>query len=570
MSKIYFIDHESIKKSAKIIKKENPSHNYTLILDLITQSLGYKSYNEYEHYLTNAILNQSNDLKILAPLTKEYINDLIKLSDLILDNLAKNNIHASKVQFIESIIQSKVKSFKEHKTLNFTATLYYLPFIFDYNFNVYALHLKNFRGLYESIIFSDDTLKLKENLFTLFNIMRDYYFKSPYVIFDNFTHKVDHNKILEIKELANNDLKARGLYYAALSVIDDFKYEESLLTQLILDEHDNEFILNELIYISQTLYTNMQESDNYKNDIPIFVKKETKKDDYNEFIPYIKDNITPQKTLILGKTHNNDSIAIDSKHILGNILIMGKPGSGKSVLAETIEFNALCHGRGYIKLNANINEYESITSKSQYLSYLFNKEDDHFLLKNNTNLNKGFEAINANKIISWHLNGNVQRNGVGYNEIVMQCEKNLDNFLANLSQFYFSSKFRAKKFPYYIIIEEPISDLSFESLRNIKKLNSIGIYIVYLSQVVPQDYILKVFKHILIPNGEIYERIEGVNKISFDNCPPHKELIFNYGPTIDGVGFSHIMDGKFQNQFICKPNMKYTYDYIKEVQATRK
>lgn len=56
MNTIYFIDNESIKRTAKSIQKQNQTIKYTVILDDLSKLLGYNSYNHYEHYLTNLML----------------------------------------------------------------------------------------------------------------------------------------------------------------------------------------------------------------------------------------------------------------------------------------------------------------------------------------------------------------------------------------------------------------------------------------------------------------------------------------------------------------------------------
>ena len=133
MSKLYFIDHESIKKTAKAIKKQNEKHNYTYILDELTKCLGYTSYNNYEHYLTNAFLNSQSNLKKLIPLTQLTITELAELNNYILNRLSDLKILANSLYFLEKVIKNKTISFKEHKHLSLTSYLYYLPFIFDSN-----------------------------------------------------------------------------------------------------------------------------------------------------------------------------------------------------------------------------------------------------------------------------------------------------------------------------------------------------------------------------------------------------------------------------------------------------
>ena len=107
MKTIYFIDNESIKRTAKAIQKTNPTLKYTIILDDLAKLLGYTSYNQYEHYLTNAILSHSSTLSELKALTKIDSIKLALLNNEFVESLNSIGYVIDDLYFMNKIIENQ-------------------------------------------------------------------------------------------------------------------------------------------------------------------------------------------------------------------------------------------------------------------------------------------------------------------------------------------------------------------------------------------------------------------------------------------------------------------------------
>lgn len=535
MSKLYFIDHESIKKTAKAIKKQNEKHNYTYILDELTKCLGYNSYNDYEHYLTNAFLNSQENLTKLIPLTKAYIPDLVSLSNKTLNHLSSLDIEASNIYFIDKIINEKTETLKRNSSLSFKSYLYYLPYIFQTDINV----------------LNGDRIVLLP-LESLLAAMRKYYLNSPLIKLENDNYEI--SKDLEyLKKMSLEDLKLRGIYYAALSKIENIHYPESTIVNLLLSNESDAFIISEIEY-------QLSKDNRLNPEINPLVKSSSDCFDYETLFPYIKNNITTSNPFVLGVDNEQCPIFIGEKEIFNNIEIFGLPGSGKGVITESIMLQILMHSRGFLHINGSSYLSETMTydeKRVKYMASLFNRKDDYFSIKHN-NINLLPELINNNKIINFTLAGNEDTQDETRRASMLRLEILLDN----LGEHYYKSKFRKNALPYYIIIDEYQSAFSQSIIQNIKKLNKAGVYIINISQTL-NDY-NPVFGHIIISNGSICHYKEKMKSLFKEN----PSIIWGEcGPTARGVTFSHYLNENFKQQFWVKISDNYK-EYNKNVKIT--
>lgn len=130
MKTIYFIDNESIKRTAKAIQKTNPTFKHTVILDDLAKLLGYTSYNQYEHYLTNAMLSHHSTLSELKALTKIDSIKLSLLNNEFVEALNSIGYVIDSLYFMNKIIENQKQGFLDYSYLNLRSYLYYLPFVF--------------------------------------------------------------------------------------------------------------------------------------------------------------------------------------------------------------------------------------------------------------------------------------------------------------------------------------------------------------------------------------------------------------------------------------------------------
>jgi len=524
MSKLYFIDHESIKKTAKAIKKQNEKHNYTYILDELTKCLGYKSYNEYEHYLTNAFLNSQNKLQTLIPLTQLTIPELISLNNNIIDKLISLNIITSCLFFVDKIITSKVEEFKSYKRLSLKSYLYYLPFIFNVN---------------KEIIYD------KENFFELVEVFKKYYLNSPLISFREGEYFLT-SLTSDLKELAKNDLKIRPIYYLSLSMEEGIVYEESILLKAVLKNDDNEIIYEEVKYALTCLERNKP----IQSSIPNFSSCDIKQD-YNLFFPYIKNNSSDENPLILGLSNDSTPLFFNKEELFKNTFICGRPGSGRNVIKQTIALQILMNNRGFLNIDGyphSISKNRSYEEKRiEYLSSLFNQQDNTFLYGIN-DINLLFQSINNNKIINLSLLGHIHN----YDAAAECSLSQLTTVLNNISNNYYYSKFRKHRFPYYIFIDEfRLADLNGSIYRVIKNLNNIGIYIIFFSDSF-RNYD-PIFENVIIPNSDTQYLID--KHIPLNDTP--SDLFGIGGPSKHGVSFSHYVKMNFKQQFWTHPTQSY-------------
>lgn len=535
MSKLYFIDHESIKKTAKAIKKQNEKHNYTYILDELTKCLGYTSYNNYEHYLTNAFLNSQSNLKKLIPLTQLTITELSELNNYILNRLSDLKISANSLYFLEKVIKNKTISFKGHKHLSLTSYLYYLPFIFDSNERIiYGTHIN------------------KEEFIELIKTMKSYYFNSPFIHFKNNKYFLNASK-QELEKAANDDLKNRSLYYLALSIEEGIIYGESILIKSLLNNDNDDQLYEELQHALAYFNKNKKTI----REIPNF-SSYTNKQDYNLLFPYIKNHVSNEKPLILGVDNNESPVFFNRDEIFKNIFMCGRPGSGLNTIKQTFTLQTLMNNRGF--LNIDCQPQYSINKtfeerRIEYIGVLFNKQDDVFLY-NSDDVNLLYRSINNNKIINYNLLEGPHL----YNDIKSEALNKLLIVLETICNNYYNASFRKNSFPYYIFIDNYAGNKLNDSIYSaIKNLNNIGIYTVFTSLFSSPyniDSYNEIFENFIITNGDVKTTIE--NNQIFTGGPSPYDLIGESGPSRLGVGFSHYAKMKFKQEFWVKPTSNYT------------
>lgn len=480
MKNIYFIDNESIKRTAKIISKQNSKFKYTEILNNITQLLGYKDYNQYEHYLTNAILSKNSDLKNILALTKIDSINLVILHEKFKTDLQNLGYDIESIYFIKKIIDRQKISYLEHQCLDLNNYIYYLPFVLNDNYhNIFdaTVNIKN--GNLINIIDSLKSIYEEIGLDNLNNIISE-------VINGNL-----NDYLIQEINVFNKNLKTRGVYYYIKSLIENYEYDEGILTKLILKNYSSEQIeheINLLIRCSQ-------------KDIIVFKHN---KEELNNYFPFIRNFITQKNPFIFGKKVNQDVFFADKKFLYSNINLIGVPGSGKSAYIYTFLFQLLMNNRGFCVINSS-----GINFTDKYISHIansLNKGNDIFKFNIDANIKSVANSIQNEKIIFLKTTDSIEHS----------TNNNVNDKFAiiikELSEFYFTSNFRNKMIPFYIIIEDShnLKDLSEDVINNIKKLNSLNIYFLFDNQS-QQNNIYDICDTTIVTNSSIKWLTKSIN-----------------------------------------------------------
>lgn len=481
MNTIYFIDNESIKRTAKSIQKQNQTIKYTVILDDLSKLLGYNSYNHYEHYLTNLMLSKNTDINSLKVLTKIDYIDLILLEKQFLEILNQKNYSINSLYFIKKTLEQQKEAYLDHKDLNLYSYIHYLPLFLDYYGNIDT--------------YKEQKLITKEIVHILTqqyeSIDKEYIFKLIKKIKDSDDYLKDQ-EIMNVLLTFKNNLKLRGLYYYIKSIIEDLEYEESYLTSLVLNVSDVEKIILE---INQKLINIDLEN---KNIIPLI--KESKETIVNNLFPFIKENLTDNNKIILGRNLDMTPCFATDEMMRSNILVTGLPGTGKSIFNFPILFQCLMNNRGFGIINVIENIF--ISKYVDYLVKVFNKKEDIFNYNSHSNLRSLPSAINNDKIIL--INGNNKKEYRASIDGFELGNKSFANILVNLNNYTYKNKFKNKKTPFYILIEESqyITELSLESKEIIKKLNTLNIFFIFDSQL-NYPYLEDIVKTKFISNASL-------------------------------------------------------------------
>lgn len=466
MKNIYFIDNESIKRTAKKIQKENQKIKYTIILDDLAKILGYDSYNQYEHYLTNIILSKETKLNNLKALTKiDSINLLLLKKDFILQ-LSNKGYFINDLYFIDKIINYQYEGFINYGYLNLYSYLYFLPFIHK-EIDLHCNH-KEFLNC--------------GKLTSLINGLINYY----KTIDINFINELINNLIQdeELNDINSNEqlnllskeLKTRGLYYYIKSVVEDFEYEEGLLTMLILKGYSIERIEHELNIRLRNIDTT----------IPVFFKPIKNDLQYN-YYPIIKSNITESKPFIFGRNNSNEPVYATKEELHSNISVFGLPGCGKSNFVITFIYQALMNNRGICVINPALNVYSK--KSIEFLSASLNKKQDIFNFNKNHNMRLLASSIHNEKISLVSYNDNDSTTRTRNDDFYKSNEDFFEKILTNINDYFFTAKFRNKKIPFYIVVEEShnMENISEKSISLIKKLNALNIFFIFEHQVYSKE-----------------------------------------------------------------------------------
>lgn len=535
MKNIYFIDNESIKRTAKNIQKDNQKIKYTVILDDLSKVLGYDSYNQYEHYLTNLILSKDTKLNDLKVLTKIDSIELLLLEKKFILELSTKGYVVSNLYFINRIIDNQKYGYVDHSYLNLYAYMYFLPLIFNKSFifqDTYKIDLNN--GHLTSIITGVVNYYESIDLSFINELTKD-------LMQDDEIHtKTDSNTKLQ---LLSQDLKTRGIYYYIKSIVEDFEYDEGILTMLILKGYNVERIEHEI-------NVRLKKIDERDKQVPVFFKVEKELFTYNYF-PFIKSNITESKPFIFGKDVNSNPVYATHEELHSNIYILGLPGSGKTTLGVTYLFQMLMNNRGLCIINPSNNVY--FTKTINYLANSLNKKNDIFYFNQKHNTKLMASSIHNEKIVLIERSdtqGEARRKIDSY-------ELNQDYFekiVSEISDYFFTAKFRSKKLPFYIFVEEcqQIQHLSDKTIEAIKKLNSLNIFFIFDQQCYNKQE-FELCDLVLISNSSL-KYLDKTSIVLSDIIKPlenNKEIIGKFGPSKDiPAVFSLIYKKEFKTQVI--------------------
>lgn len=528
MKDIYYIDNESIKRTAKAIQKTSSNKKYTEILNDISSVLGYSSYNEYEHYLTNLILSKKSNLSELKALTKIDSLSLHMLEQKFIKNFKLLGYDINSLYFIQNILTKQKEAINNHHHLNIKDYVYYLPFTLN--------DLNSLTSDY--FTYRKDIKPYIENLINLYknNIGLDFINKliSKAKVINRDNNFENDSEFQQLKTSSNT----RGLYYYLKSIAEDLEYEEGLLTDMILKEYSVErieFELNQLI-------------NKVNQEISVFFKEDNINDTY---YTNIRNNISESNPIILGMNPDKTPFFANTELLRNNILISGIPGSGKTVLIQSLFYQAMMNNRGF----AIFSPYEQVylTRYIEHISKSLNKKQDMFSYNYNSNLRSAPNVINNDKIlfVSSLKNGDLRRK-VDYME---KSKLAFKNFLNTIKDHFYNSKFKEKLIPFYIMIEDAhsIGNIDLETRQIIKELNSINIFFIFDSQLV-YDNILEICKLTLVTNASLsfYKNSSSfeLNQI-FKSILEDKDTIGTNGPSKElPPVFSVILDGQYQGQFI--------------------
>lgn len=483
MKTIYFIDNESIKRTAKAIQKTNPTFKYTVILDDLAKLLGYTSYNQYEHYLTNAMLSHSSTLSELKALTKIDSIKLALLNNEFVESLNSIGYVIDNLYFMNKIIENQKQGFLDYSYLNLRSYLYYLPFVFYpvskiTSVDVSKINSFHFQDIVQMLMNEYKSINLND-----INDIIQKLKKSP-----DYSADVDlYNQFNNL----NKHLKTRGIYYYIKSIIEDFEYDEGLLTKLIFDGNSPEKIEHLL---------NLKLNNFYHMDVPVFYKEDNKNYTQNYF-PFIKESISENNPFIFGRHVDKSPYFATNEQLHSNISVLGVPGSGKGAFIHSLMFQLMMNNRGFCLMNPLGHVYSANHIKR--MATLLNKKNDVFIFNTDHNTKLIASSINNDKIIytTFDTRDDARRKV----DTLKLGSNRFEQILIALTEQFFNSKFRNKKIPFYIIIEDAhnLMNINENTANMIKKLNELNIFFIFDHQI-HEDYINDICETTLVSNSSFF------------------------------------------------------------------
>lgn len=546
MKTIYFIDNESIKRTAKAIQKTNPTFKYTVILDDLAKLLGYTSYNQYEHYLTNAMLSHSSTLSELKALTKIDSIKLALLNNEFLESLNSIGYVIDNLYFMNKIIENQKQGFLDYSYLNLRSYLYYLPFVFYpvskiTSVDVSKINSFHFQDIVQMLMNEYKSINLND-----INDLIQKLKKSP-----------DYSADLDLYNQFNNlnkHLKTRGIYYYIKSIIEDFEYDEGLLTKLIFDGNSPEKIEHLL---------NLKLNNFYHMDVPVFYKEDNKNYTQNYF-PFIKESISENNPFIFGRHVDKSPYFATNEQLHSNISVLGVPGSGKGAFIHSLMFQLMMNNRGFCLINPLGHVYSANHIKR--MATLLNKKNDVFIFNTDHNTKLIASSINNDKII--YTTFDTRDDSRRKVDTLKLGSNRFEQILIALTEQFFTSKFRNKKIPFYIIIEEAhnLMNINENTAKMIKKLNELNIFFIFDHQF-HEDYINDICETTLVSNSSFF-LFQNAHNFEFKqlmtNLYKNDKLIGTTGPSkkLPPV-FSIIEKGIHVGQFITEIDEEL-YDSIQK------
>lgn len=138
------------------------------------------------------------------------------------------------------------------------------------------------------------------------------------------------------------------------------------------------------------------------------------------------------------------------------------------------------NNRGFGVINTGQKNY--MKPYVNLISNILNKQDDLFIFNEKSSLKSVSCAINNNKIL---LKNCVQDIDLSREMIAERGDKRFEDILRELSEQFYSTKFRNRKIPYYIVVEKFNYKYipSERALYYIKKLNDLNIFFIFEDQV---------------------------------------------------------------------------------------
>lgn len=528
---LYFIDPESVKRTAKAIQKNNPKIRYTVVLDDLAKELGYTSYNNYEHYLTNAMLSHKRDFNHVIPLTKIDSLKLISLKETMKDSLTKKGYFVDNFYFINRVIDEQRKGYLDSSFIDLRSYIYYLPFVY-----------KEFNDIVKTDIIENSNRNLKPSI----QLVVDYYktldMNEIYKMIRNLSandDSDDYDRYYANFESLKTNLKTRGIHFYIKSILEDYPYDEGVLTKMIFDGYCVEKIEHEL-NLKLRLIT---------NPVVVFFKKDIESELVNYF-PFIKESVNEANPFIFGRHIDNTAFFAKNEHLYSNISVLGVPGSGKGAMICSILFQLLMNNRGFGVINTGQKNY--MKPYVNLISNILNKQDDLFIFNEKSSLKSVSCAINNNKIL---LKNCVQDIDLPRDMIAEKGSRRFEDLLRELSEQFYSNKFRNRKIPYYILVEKFNYNYipSERAIYYIKKLNSLNIFFIFDDQVY-EKAIVPLCKTILISNSSYqwYTRSDDFDfKMLMKDIYDNNKIIGEAGPSkaLNPV-FTLIHDNKFVGQVI--------------------
>lgn len=530
MKKIYYIDNESIKRTAKAIQKTSTNKKYTEILNDISSILGYSSYNEYEHYLTNLILSKQSELNKLKALTKIDSLNLYILEQKFIKDLKLLGYKIDSLYFIQSILLKQKQAITEGCHLNIKDYVYYLPFTLNALDNLkedYAVPRKDINDYIEILIsFYKNDIGL--------DYIKELEIKAKNINIDN-----DFENDAIFKNLKYSSM-TRGLYYYLKSIAEDLEYEEGLLTDMILKDYSLERIEFEL----------KKSVKNTEENITVFFKEDNIINDI--YYTNIKNNTSQSHPIMFGMRTDNTPYFPTNSMLRNNILIAGLPGDGKSLFIRSFLYQAVMNNRGFAIFSPT-EEKPYLTNYIEHISKSLNKSQDIFNYCHNSNLRSVPNAVNNDKIL---LINSLQKGDLRRSIDYMQkSQLQFKNLLKYLTEYFYNSKFKEKLIPFYIFVEEAyiLEELDFEIIEMIKKLNSVNIFFIFDIQFISEK-LCEIFNLILVANSSLsFHKSSSSFELHqiFKEILNNKNLIGTEGPTLKNpTVFSVILDSKYNDQFI--------------------